>query len=120
MGAMRMLTLIAITVSLVFISTPASAQLDSERSMRNPSLAPRARVSGQSRVSGQTLQQVQVDRLKSGIERRERKNLAESRNLEYRTNLPRYSRERQQVADRQYKDFRDVGFIRSSIRNSDE
>ena len=120
---MKLLTLFVIVPALVFPGGAAVAQLDSERSMRNPALAPRARSSGESFTS-EAPQYIPLDRQANGIERQQRKNRVESRHLEYRTNLSEYSRERQQVRDRAYRASqranRDVEFVRAALRGNSE
>jgi hypothetical protein len=59
-----------------------------------------------------------MDRQATEVERQQRINRAEGFRLEYRTNLPEYSRERQQVRDRAYRNFRDVEFISATLRGN--
>jgi hypothetical protein len=63
-----------------------------------------------------------MDRYATEVERKQRKNSAEGRHLEYRTISPEYSRERQQVRDRAYRThqraIRDVDFIRATLRDN--
>jgi hypothetical protein len=120
---MRFVLTMIIALGSTLPAIQAAAQLDIQRTMRNPSLAPRTSVIRQSAppvFSGY----IPLDRQAGAIERGHRKNMAEDRNLEYRSELPTYSRERQQVRDRIYSDFRDVKFInatlkRDSIKNTE-
>ena len=114
---MKRLILTMLAPALLATAHQAYPQLDQERSMRNPSLAPRARVSGQDRAS-ETLPYIPQDRQPSGIERQQRKALSEDRNLELNSGLPRYSRGRQQASDRVYRSFRDVEFVRATLERN--